>query len=62
MVVVVVVLVVVAVVVVVVREVVVVVVVVPAGKIKIFCTLIKKKIKFPSYIRKFKVEQLQSHT
>ncbi len=24
-------------------------------------TLIKKKIKFSSYIRKFKVEQLQSH-
>ncbi len=25
-------------------------------------TLIKKKIKFSSHIRKFKVEQLQSHT
>jgi hypothetical protein len=26
-----------------------------------FATLIKKKIKFSSYIRKFKMEQLQSH-
>jgi hypothetical protein len=25
------------------------------------CTLIKKKIKFSSYLRKFRVEQLQSH-
>ncbi len=25
------------------------------------CTLIKNKIKFSSYIRKFRVEQLQSH-
>jgi hypothetical protein len=25
------------------------------------CTLIKKKIKFSSYIGKFRVEQLQSH-
>ncbi len=26
-----------------------------------YCTLIKKKIKFSSYIRKFRMEQLQSH-
>jgi hypothetical protein len=25
------------------------------------CTLIKKKIKFSSYLRKFRMEQLQSH-
>jgi hypothetical protein len=30
-------------------------------KISIAGTLIKKKIKFSSYIRKFRVEQLQSH-
>jgi hypothetical protein len=27
----------------------------------LYCTLIKKKIKFSSYIRKFRMEQLQSH-
>jgi hypothetical protein len=31
------------------------------GKQKIELALIKKKIKFSSYIRKFRVEQLQSH-
>ncbi len=29
------------------------------GKMKVYPTLIKKKIKFPSYMRKFRVEQLQ---
>jgi hypothetical protein len=29
--------------------------------IPVHTTLIKKKIKFSSYIRKFRVEQLQSH-
>jgi hypothetical protein len=27
-----------------------------------YCTLIKKKIRFSSYIRNFRVKQLQSHT
>ncbi len=30
-------------------------------KYTILCTLIKKKTKISSYIRKFRVEQLQSH-
>jgi hypothetical protein len=31
------------------------------GSVELTSTLIKKKIKFSSYIRKFRVEQLQSH-